>query len=654
MSDAHDDRGLGPPAKTSKFGFQDVSGEYPRYENLGKSSIPLLSSGNFEPEKESPGVRSARKSSQKANPDVRVRGKSKSKANPRYPRNAVTQTSSGHIIEVDDTPGYERLSVKHRTGTRVTIYANGDVETEIKGSEYKTISSDSEMIVRGQVTVIIESDANLKVQGDCNLEVDGDLNQLIQGDHHLEILGNETKRVHGNVEDQVSGGRLVETRGNAIHRNLSNLRERTVGDATYELGGTYNLTTEGEYRVASYGQIQARFHGGFVTLNGEDAEGELGTGSFAADTVYVSDLHGDNAYLETSIHTEGSVFSNVIHAETDIFAANVEATTFEGTAKRADFATTAGAAPTGSASPTTPSPTSPTAATGRDAEATSSEPIVDVLETSDDFIINLDRSTIHGYNKRILNTNEVTSRARNSILLNDAVWLRDQVDTGAVLESIISSPIQRRVRETGLNRVRSGSKVIGNTSGIRSFTANMADQIQITIPEFIRIQSDPLPSTRLSPNFLVSHMLAGDSEAARLQDQIGLSKLQIAQNLQFTSYALLEKIQTLFGNSYTISEGLYNPFENEMLDQNSFNYFMAQGLGVGIQFPQKPKSFYYDAVVALMSTLTFHQMGISYIDYDPMEINEPTLLLCAVPGKNDMRLFSEMNHRVIDEKIIHI
>ena len=36
-----------------------------------------------------------------------------------YPENQVKETSSGHIIEYDDTNGRERVMIRHRTGSGV-------------------------------------------------------------------------------------------------------------------------------------------------------------------------------------------------------------------------------------------------------------------------------------------------------------------------------------------------------------------------------------------------------------------------------------------------------------------------------------------------------------------------------------------------------
>jgi hypothetical protein len=44
-----------------------------------------------------------------------------------YPNNKVTQTSSGHIIEIDDTDGAERIHIRHKSGAFVEFHPDGSV-----------------------------------------------------------------------------------------------------------------------------------------------------------------------------------------------------------------------------------------------------------------------------------------------------------------------------------------------------------------------------------------------------------------------------------------------------------------------------------------------------------------------------------------------
>ena len=51
---------------------------------------------------------------------------------PVYPNNKVTQTPSGHVIEIDDTPDAERIHIYHKSGTFIEMQPNGDVVTQHK------------------------------------------------------------------------------------------------------------------------------------------------------------------------------------------------------------------------------------------------------------------------------------------------------------------------------------------------------------------------------------------------------------------------------------------------------------------------------------------------------------------------------------------
>lgn len=44
-----------------------------------------------------------------------------------YPNNKVTQTSSGHTIEIDDTSGAERINIQHKSGAFVEFHPDGSV-----------------------------------------------------------------------------------------------------------------------------------------------------------------------------------------------------------------------------------------------------------------------------------------------------------------------------------------------------------------------------------------------------------------------------------------------------------------------------------------------------------------------------------------------
>lgn len=51
----------------------------------------------------------------------------------KYTKNEVLETESGHIIEIDDSDGNERINIKHKTGSYLIFNADGSVEIYAKG-----------------------------------------------------------------------------------------------------------------------------------------------------------------------------------------------------------------------------------------------------------------------------------------------------------------------------------------------------------------------------------------------------------------------------------------------------------------------------------------------------------------------------------------
>jgi uncharacterized protein YcbK (DUF882 family) len=99
-----------------------------------------------------------------------------------YPYNKVTQTESGHIIEVDDTPGSERLHIYHKSGTFVEIDANGSVVKRTVGSSYEIIDRNGKIAISGRADISVNGACNIFVGNDANIEVEGDVNLTCHND----------------------------------------------------------------------------------------------------------------------------------------------------------------------------------------------------------------------------------------------------------------------------------------------------------------------------------------------------------------------------------------------------------------------------------------------------------------------------------------
>lgn len=120
---------------------------------------------------------------------------------PEYPDNKVIHTKSGHVIEVDDTTGKERIHIHHKSGSFIEFFPNGDEVTNIKGNKYT--------IAIGDENILVEGDKNIRIEGNENVEISGAKN--------IKVIGNSVLEVGGNVEISATGS--VTISGSAISLN---------------------------------------------------------------------------------------------------------------------------------------------------------------------------------------------------------------------------------------------------------------------------------------------------------------------------------------------------------------------------------------------------------------------------------------------------
>lgn len=161
-------------------GFIDPTANYPTPEYVGKSEINKLAQGDTSNtivlSKDKNRMIGAKLPGDESweQPISSFKGE--------YPYNKVQQTESGHVIEIDDTPGAERLHVYHRSGTFIEIDANGSVIKRATGSSYEIIDKNGKISIAGKADISVNGACNIFVGNDANIEVDGDTNLTCYND----------------------------------------------------------------------------------------------------------------------------------------------------------------------------------------------------------------------------------------------------------------------------------------------------------------------------------------------------------------------------------------------------------------------------------------------------------------------------------------
>ena len=190
-----------------------------------------------------------------------------------YPNNRVIETISGHVVEIDDTPGAERIHVYHTTGTSVELQNNGDMITRVEGNEFKINRSNMSVHIIGNTDVTIDGDTSAYLKGNADVQINGDVTANFVGNTDLKIDGdvtaycvkNVSAQIDGNLDAYVKGNMSAQIDGNVDRRIKGNVNETIDGDYNRTVGGglAYNVSGSSDYISGAPTTIQ----GSVVNIN---------------------------------------------------------------------------------------------------------------------------------------------------------------------------------------------------------------------------------------------------------------------------------------------------------------------------------------------------------------------------------------------------
>ncbi len=220
----------------------------------------------------------------------------------KYPLNHVYESESGHLTEIDDTIGGERLFRQHRMGTFEEIHPDGTKVVKVIGDNYE----------------IIVNDSNVLISGSVNLTVMGDVKHLIKGDYVLEVEGDMTTKVHKNQRTKIGAGDGGGNREEEIRGNLAvNVKDNSTflyGNPDYA-SGDISTIVHGNVDNEINGRLDNFVVGGVSTItlnswsltakNNFSAQALTGIVSMmAGDELSMKSLNAMQIKSETSYITE--------------------------------------------------------------------------------------------------------------------------------------------------------------------------------------------------------------------------------------------------------------------------------------------------------------------------------------------------------------
>jgi hypothetical protein len=228
-------------------GFQDPTGEFPRNDYFYSSSINYAARGAKVNRLWYGG------GAEGVPLDITPHGPSQ------YPLNQVHETISGHVIEYDDTPGSERILIKHNTGAGVEMRADGTTIISSFNNKIEVTGGDHTVIVEGDGQIVYKGNLRLAVSGDLEFDVGGNFKLKTGNDVNLDVGQNYREKINGNLGSIVTGNvskTIAQTKTDTVLGDKydvvkGNQKNIVQGNAELNVGLTYTYTAETEMIMSS-------------------------------------------------------------------------------------------------------------------------------------------------------------------------------------------------------------------------------------------------------------------------------------------------------------------------------------------------------------------------------------------------------------------
>ena len=159
----------------------------------------------------------------------------------------TNQSVSGHVFEMNDTPGAERVLMKHNTGCGIDIRPDGTIVVVAGARKVE--------VTHGEQTVVVEGDGTLTYKGNLTLNVDGDF-EVNCNNYKVNAKGNKTEKIDGNSRTSVFGNFGHKVSGNFSQTIAGSSVNTFLGNTTNAVKGTYKTAVEGDIIQAASGNME--------------------------------------------------------------------------------------------------------------------------------------------------------------------------------------------------------------------------------------------------------------------------------------------------------------------------------------------------------------------------------------------------------------
>jgi len=530
--------------------------------------------------------------------------------NAEYPFNKVIQTESGHIIEMDDTPGSERLHIYHKNGTFIELDQSGSVVAKTKGNQYRFVDKNDHLSVGGQARISISGDMKVYCAANVTMEVDGDVN--------LKCFNDITAQASGKID-------------------LAAIEEINIHSANINIEAEdyINQKAGGNIYIGAVNSINNDCTNGNIFVSAKDSIHNKCNSSMFLHTLKDMHINADEnfnllASNDMSVIATNNLMSSatIINNEsTDIFNHAItikdEATNINSNAKTVmNLYVQSGSlnAKASSIELNNPSPVIPTGAIAPDINLASIGTYAHIVNKANIGLLDSRKSV-------------VTSDVKNPTYTN----YKDKfgIDTEDSEDEKDSEEFLKQAKLAGISDGSEDDEPVEFDSSSPS-----SDNSTIILPDdSIKLETYLPDNFNLSDNFtlaqLSSRALAGHH---KLRSQLDLKYGEIAFNLSACALNICETVLDLFPDA-VVTSGFRKPNKNN----RNLTSDHLRGKAVDFQFTKASREDYYDIAIKLSENLNYDKLLLEY--QDPGDSKRPWIHVSFDVDKQRKILLTYNNHK---------
>ena len=626
----------------SADGNQDPRGEFPNPKYWNSQNINYAATGNKSNELYIGG-------SEKS---VNL-GLTENKAS-QYPYNQVSETISGHVIEVDDTPGGERMLFKHRTGAGIELRPDGTVIIASTKNKIEVTGDDHNVIVEGDGNLVYKGNLNIKVTGEFNVECT-DFNVKTNGNMNTNVIGSQRTTVGETKSDTVRGGLSQTVTQQVTNTYLGGLSTNVKGTLSHNVEGAANYVSSENTLITSETKLNISSPDTNIAAENLSVFGDQGT------------IGGENIIMYNyNMHTGKTVWAETMNADT--FHGDLDGTAVTATKSQSqlygDPSTGGGVGSAGSITNTAVDTKATALPTGTilDGYLNRGDGGVRKIKIDEgDFIKNqIDKTVAYdGISSSPVSPQLARSKFRDPANQRNSTFVSQATAEGAV------SPNWNRPTPIGIGRVVSGAstpkigkQVFGNvrsSTGSNKFLPRSLNVQLLPDPNFNpNFLDDITARTKLSAGVSISKFLGSNGDPTNLNFIRTLEeRKKLARNLYAHAEYIVKSVANNIGEfkdlRLIVAEGVYRPGPAEQITPGSLNDLKLKGRAIVYELVDitgkidLAKTF--DLAEYWKDAVYFDKL---ILDYDEIDTSEPLNAQIVVVMPEITELFTATFDRQVE------